>query len=145
MLVGNDVWIFAVEVVATRLDFVDTDFPRLFGFLSILTRYATPPVGTALQVFYLHGLGHGIGLLPCWYSVLVEPDVLRRLTLLEELQISTDAGVGFEHAIGQADDSVQVALFEQCFFQPSFYAFAEQGAVGQHDGGTTTGFKQANK
>src|ERR1700730_881511 len=55
-------------------------------------------------------LGHRIGFLACRDLVLVEPNVLGRLALLEEQQVGGDRGIGLEHGIGQADDGVEVAL-----------------------------------
>ena len=80
-------------------------------------------------------LGHRIGFLAVGHAVLVEPDVLGRLALLEEQQVGADAGVGLEDAIGQPDDGVEVALLHQVFLEPRLDAFAEQRAVGQHHGG----------
>ena len=98
-----------------------------------------------LQVLDADGLGHGVGFLACGHAVLVEPDFLGRLAFLEEQQVGADAGVGFEHAVGQAHDGVQVALFQQMFLEAGLDAFAEQRAVGQHDGGAATGFEQADE
>ena len=89
-------------------------------------------------------LGHRVRLLPIGNAVLVEPDVLGRLALLEEQQVRADAGVGLEDAVGQADDGVQVALLHQVFLEPRLDAFAEQRAVGQHDGGAAAGLEQAD-
>ena len=52
-------------------------------------------------------LGHRIGFLALRHAVLVEPDVLGRLALLEEQKVCADRGVGLEHGIGQADDDVE--------------------------------------
>ena len=84
-----------------------------------------------LQVLEADGLGHGVGFLACGHAVLVEPDLFGWLALLKEQQVGADAGVGFEHAVGQAHDGVQVALFQQVFLEAGFDAFAEQRAVGQ--------------
>ena len=89
-------------------------------------------------------LGHRVGLLPVGDAVLVEPDLLGRLALLEEQQVGADAGVGLEHAVGQPDDGVQVALLQQVLLEPRLDAFAEQRAVGQHDGGAAARLEQAD-
>ena len=60
----------------------------------------------------------------------------------EEQQVGLDAGVGIEHAVGQPDDRVQVALVEQPLLDPRLDAFAEQRAVGQHDRAASAGFEQ---
>ena len=89
-------------------------------------------------------LGHRIGLLAVGHAVLVEPDFLGRLALLEEQQVGADAGVGLEDAVGQADDGVQVALLHQMFLEPRLHALAEERAVGQDHGGPAAGLEQAD-
>ena len=74
--------------------------------------------------------------------MLVEPDVLGRLALVEEQQVGADAGVGIEDAVGQADDGVEVALLQQVFLDAGLDAFAEERAVGQHDCGAAAGLEQ---
>ena len=64
----------------------------------------------------------------------VEPDLLRRRTLLEEEQIGADAGVRFEDAVRQSHDGVEVALLHQLFLEPCLYALAEERSVGKNDG-----------
>ena len=145
MIVGDGVRVLEVEVVVAGLDLVDADFPSDFGFLPVLAFRTAPPIDAALQMLDANGSGHRIGFLAIRYAVLVEPDFLRRLALLEEQQIGADAGVRFEHAVGQAHDGVQVALFQQVFLEPGFHAFAKQRAVGQDDGGAAAGFQQADK
>ena len=61
--------------------------------------------------------------------------MLGGLTLGEEQQVGLDAGVGVEHAVGQAHDGVQVALFQQDLLEAGLHAFAEQEAIGQDHGG----------
>ncbi len=75
--------------------------------------------------------------------MLVEPDGLGRLALLEEEQVGPDAGVGFEDTVGEPNDGMQVALFEQVLLEPGLDALAEQAAVGQDHGSTATGLEQA--
>ena len=53
-------------------------------------------------------------------------------------------GVGLEHAVGQADDGVEVALLHQVLLEPRLHALAEQRAVGQHHGGAAAGLQQAD-
>ena len=88
-----------------------------------------------LQVLDADGLGHRVGLLAIGDAVLVEPDLFRRLALLEEQQVGADGGVGLEDAVGQADDGVEVALLQQVLLEPGLDAFAEERAVGQDHGG----------
>jgi hypothetical protein len=58
-------------------------------------------------------LRHRVGLLALGNLVFPEPNVLGRCALLEEQQVGADGGVGFEDAVGQPDDGVQVALLQQ--------------------------------
>ncbi len=74
----------------------------------------------------------------------VEPDLLCRLTFLKEQQIRPDAGVGFEHAVGQTDDCMEVALLQEMFLKPGLHPFAEQRAVRQHHSGTAARLEQAH-
>ena len=67
--------------------------------------------------------------------MLVEPHLFGRRALGEEQQVGLDAGVGVEHAIGQANDGVQVALGQQLFLDAALDTFAEQKAIGQHHSG----------
>jgi hypothetical protein len=66
---------------------------------------------------------------------------LRGRALGEEQQVGLDAGVGREHAVGQAHDGVQVALGQQLFLDAGLHALAEQGAVGQHQRGAAVGLE----
>jgi hypothetical protein len=63
----------------------------------------------------------------------------------EEEQVGADAGVGIEDAVGQADDGVQVALGEQGFLDAGLDAFAEEGAVGQHESGAAAGLEDLHQ
>ena len=76
--------------------------------------------------------------------MLVEPDVLGRLALLEEEQVRADAGVGLEDAVGQPNDGVQVALLHEVFLEPRLHAFAEERAVGQDHRGPAARLEQAD-
>lgn len=60
-----------------------------------------------------------------------------RVPLLKEQQIGADGCVGLEYAVGQANNSVEIALFEQMLLEPGLHAFAKQGAIGQHHGSYT--------
>jgi hypothetical protein len=46
--------------------------------------------------------------------------------------------------VGQAHDGVQVALVQQVLLEPGLDALAEEGAVGQDDGGAAAGLEQAD-
>ena len=130
VVVCNGVGILAVEIVVARLNLVEADLPGDLGFLAVFTLCPAPPVDAALQVLDADRPGHRVSLLACWHMVLVEPDFPGRHALLKEQQVGADGRIGFEHAVGQAHDGVQVALFQQVLFEAGFYAFAEQRAIG---------------
>ena len=84
VIVGDGVRVLEVEVVAARVHLLGGDAPRDFILSPALAFRAAPPISAGLQVFYPNGLGHRVGLLALRDVVLVEPDVFRRLALLEE-------------------------------------------------------------
>ena len=66
--------------------------------------------------------------------MLAEPDgvgvevlsaIVHRGTLGEEQQVGFDGGIWCEHALGQTDDGVQLAVAQQQFFQRAFDAIAK--------------------
>ena len=144
VVVCHGVRVLEVEVVAAGLHLVGRDLPGDFGFLAALALRPAPPLDAGLQVLDADRLGHRVGFLAVGNAVLVEPDLLGRLALLEEQQIGADGGVGLEDAVGQADDGVQVALLHQVFLEPRLHAFAEERAVGQDHGGPAAGLEQAD-
>ena len=75
----------------------------------------------------------------------VIPDLGGGCALGEEQKIGTDASVGIEDAIGQADDGVEVALAEQGLLDPRFDAFAEKGAIGQDQSGPAAGLEDSHQ
>jgi len=99
------VGILDVEVVVAVFDLVDADLPGDLVLFPLV-----PPVHTRLEMLESDGLGHGIGFLALGNPVLVEPDRLGGFALLEKQQVRADAGIRFEHAVGQADDGVEAAL-----------------------------------
>jgi hypothetical protein len=90
------------------------------------------------------GPGHGIGFLGLRNPVFVEPDVFGLLAFGEEEEVGADGGVGFEDAVGQADDGVEVAFLHQVFLEPGLHAFAKEGAVRQDHRRPAAGFEQAD-
>jgi hypothetical protein len=72
--------------------------------------------------------------------VLVEPDVLRGLTLREEEQVRLDARVRREHALRQPHDRVEVALLEQLLLDARLDALAEERPVGKTSAARPPGF-----
>jgi hypothetical protein len=127
--------------------------PGEFAFHAVgkVVGFAAPPVLLGLEFFQPDGLGLGIALVARRVGVLVEPDgvgvevlgaVVHRGALGEEQQVGLDGGVGREHALGQADDGVQLAVAQQQFLQRAFDAIAKQKAIGQHHGGAAVFFQQ---
>src|SRR6185312_6126674 len=98
--------IFLVQVVAGRLDLLDADLPGALVFhtacKSVLL--SSPPSLLGIELFNADRLGLVVVLHARRVRVLVVPDMLRGLALGEEQQIRLDAGVGAEHAVGQAHD-----------------------------------------
>ena len=133
--VVHDIGVFDVEVVAARGDVRDGHAPGEFVFLALLflARFA-PPLLLGVEFLDADRLGFVVALDARRIGVLVIPDVFGRLAFGEEQQVGLDAGVGSEDAVGQADDGVQVALFEQLFLDAGLDAFAEERAVRQDDG-----------
>src|ERR1017187_9824964 len=84
VIVGYNVRIFDVEVVATLLDLIDRDFPCEFGLDSLLPIVAAPPVNTPLQVFNPDRLRHRVRLLALWHTMLVVPGFGGRLAPLQK-------------------------------------------------------------
>ncbi len=52
---------------------------------------------------------------------------------------------GIEHAVGQADNRVQIALGEKRFLDARLHAFAEERAVGQHQAGAAAGLQEPHQ
>jgi len=110
VVVFHGVRVLEVEVVGAGLHVVGRDLPRDFRFLAPPALRPAPPFDAGIEVLEANRLGHRVGLLAVRDAVFVESDGFGRLALLEEQQVRADRGVGFEHAVGQADDGVQVAL-----------------------------------
>ena len=77
--------------------------------------------------------------------MLVIPDLCGGLAFGEEKEVCADARVRIEDAVGQPDDGVQVALGEEGFLDAGLYAFAEEGAVGQHKPGAAAGLEDLHE
>ena len=97
---------------------------------------------SGLELFKAHGFGLVVAFYAFRIGMFVIPDMLGRLAFGEEQQVGFDAGVGAEHAIGQAHDGVQVAFFQQFFLEAGFHAFAEEETIGQDHGGAALVFEQ---
>ena len=134
--------ILDIQVVVAGLDLVDGDLPGLFGFDPLFKPIglAAPPGDLGLELRKAHGLGLVVAFDALGIGMLVVPDGFGGHALGEKKQVGLDAGVGVEHAVGQAHDGVQVALGEQFLLEPGFHALAEEKAVGQHHGGTALVF-----
>ena len=139
--------ILEVEVEVAGLDGVDGDAPSLLvfhaGFEAIFL--LAPPGALALELFDADGFAFVVALGAGRIGVLVIPDVGGGRALGEEEEVGADAGVGIEDAVGQADDGVEVALGEEGFLDPGLGAFAEEGAVGQHESGAAAGLEDLHE
>src|SRR5690242_16478741 len=102
--------IFELEVVAPTLHFIRRDTLSEFRLQPALALCAAPPVYTGFQMFNSYRLSHRIGLLVLRDAMFVKPDLLGGLALLEEQEVSTDAGIGLKYAVGKPDDGVQIAF-----------------------------------
>ena len=70
--------------------------------------------------------------------------MLGGLAFGEKQQIGFNAGVGVKDAIWQTHNGMQVAIFQQFFFEAGFHAFAKEKAVGQDHSSTPLVFEQVN-
>ena len=98
-----------------------------------------PPFEAAGEFLELDGLGFGVVLPAFGQRLLVVPDFFGRMGAVEEHEVRRDARVGSEDTVGQADDGVEIEVFEQFFFDAGADAVAEEGAVGNDDSGSTAG------
>ncbi len=128
----TDMRVFTIKVVVTRLDVLNVHLPRVLVFYSgaEVIGFLAPPGCFGLKLFDLHRLGFVVSFYTGRVRMLVKPDVLSRRVFAEKQQIGFDAGIRCKHAIGQAHDGVQVAVFQQFFFDAGFNAFAKQKAIG---------------
>lgn len=73
-------------------------------------------------------------------AIVVEPDLFRRLALLEEKHVGLHA-IGIEDAGGQAEDGVEVEVGEQLLADGLARASLEEHVVGQHNAGPAMAFE----
>ena len=71
---------------------------------------------------------------------LVVPDFFGGFALGKENQVGVHSGVGVEHALREADDGVDIALFKEFFLDGGFHALAKKRAVGKHNACAAVGF-----
>jgi len=139
-----DMGVLAVEVPVASFQFIQADLPGelVFHACGKAIALAAPPRLFYGELFDAHRARLGVVLHAGWVLVLVEPHLFGRCALGEEQQVGLDAGVGVEHAVGQANDGVQVALGQQLFLDATLDAFTEEKAVGQHHRSAATVFEQ---
>ncbi|MNL58736.1 hypothetical protein D3C87_1824000 [compost metagenome] len=103
-----DMRVFAVQVPIARLQVFDADLPSEFVLhpCGKAIDFAAPPGLFHSELFDAHGASLGVVLYSSRVLVLVEPHLFGRCAFGEEQQVGLDAGVGAEHAVGQADDGV---------------------------------------
>jgi len=133
-----DMGIFDVEVVVARHDVGERHYPGLFILHTSgeAVGLVAPPADFGLEFLETHRFGFVVALDAFRVWMFVVPDMLGGFAFSEEQQIGLDAGIGREHAVGQAHDGVQVALLQQHFFQSGFHTLTEQEAIRQYHGGT---------
>ena len=138
---GFAVGVFEVQIVIPLLDLFDGHLPHILIFFAYFRTGAAYAKATASQVELLVGYTAVFGVL--FYAFgereLVVPDFFGGFAFGEENQIGVHSGIGVEHALGQADDSVNIAFFKQFFLDGGFNALAEKRAVGKHDAGAAVG------
>src|SRR5580698_1639036 len=103
-------WVLDVEVIAARLHFVGKNFPCDLRFYPSLTLRAAPPIDTGLEMLDANWLSHRVGFLIGRHTMFVKPDFLGWLPLLEEKKVGAHRGVGFERAVGEPHDCMEIAL-----------------------------------
>src|SRR5579862_6176395 len=144
MVVRNRVWIFEVEIVSSRFNLFRRNLPCDVAWLSPLSLGATPPFDTRFEVLHPNRLRHRICFLSIGYSMLVKPDLFRRLSLLEEQQVSANARVRLKDAVREAHYRVEIALFHQGFLQTRLHAFSEEASVGKDHASASARLEEAN-
>ena len=121
-------WILDIEF-ATIFENVDgRDFPG-----SVVLFALVPPGDAVGKLFELDRLCFGVILPAFGERLLVVPDVFRGTGAVEEEEIRRNARVWSEDAVGQADDGVEIEVFEQFFLDAGADAVAEERAVGDDD------------
>ena len=128
--IGGGAGVLAVEVAAGREQLRGGDFPGPVVFLPFV-----PPFEAVGEFLELDGLGLGVVLPAFGQRLLVVPDLFGRAERSKNSEVRRDARVGSEDAVGQADDGVQVEVFEQFFLDAGADAIAEESAVGHDDSG----------
>ena len=112
--------VLEVEVVVARLDLVDGDAPGMLVFHTVV-----PPGPLRLELLDADGFALVVALGARRIGVLVIPDLGGGPALGEKKEVGADAGVGVEDAVGQADDSVQIALGEEGFLNARLDSLAK--------------------
>ena len=137
-----------VEVVAVVDDVLSRDAPGVFVFLALFEAavFGAPPLLNRVELFERDRLGLVVALDALRVGVFVVPDVLgRRVGPGEEQEVGSDGGVGGEDAVGQADDGVEVELFEELFLDAGLNALAEERAIREDQPGPAAGLEEAHE
>ena len=117
-----------VEITAVLENIDGGDFPGLVVLFSLV-----PPGDAVGKFFELNRLGLRVVLSAFGERLLVVPDVFCGTGAIEEEKIRRNARVGSKDAVGEADDGVEIEVFEQFFLDAGADTIAEQRAVGDDD------------
>ena len=110
------------------------NFPGAVVFFALV-----PPFEAAGKFLELDRLGFSV-ILPAFRErLLVVPDFFGRMRSVEEQEVCRNARVWSEDAVGQADDCMEIEVFEQFLFDAGADAIAEECAVRDDDSGASTG------
>ena len=103
-----------------------------------------PPRFFEVKLGNVYRLGLVVALYAFGVGVLKVPHVFGGCAFFKKQDIGLDAGVGVEHAIGEAHDGMKVAPLHEFFFDAGLYAFAKEGAIGQDHGTASLLFQQTD-
>ena len=130
----SGVGVLAIEVAAVGEQFGSRNFPGAFVLFPVV-----PPLEAAGEFFELDRLSLGVVLSTFGRAAARSTRRLRLDESGRRKEVRRNARVGSEDTVGQADDGVEVEVFEQFFLDASADAVAEERAVGDDDGGAPTG------
>ena len=147
--VVDPVGVLEVEIVIPSLDRIDRDPPSDLALLTLavisrLVRLA-PPLLLSIKLLDPDRLGLVVTLGPSRIRMLVIPHLLGRSPLGKEKQIRADPRIRIEHAIGEPNDGVQIALGQQRFLDPRFDSLSKQRPVWQNQSSPTTGLEHLHE
>src|SRR3989344_7937915 len=72
---------------------------------------------------------------------LIVPDIFGGFAFGKENQIGVHSGIRIEHALRQADDSMDITLLKQFFLDCSFDTLTKKRTIRKHDARAAVGFE----